>query len=322
MTTGRAAAMPNLDALFAKLTESGMLRRLIQLAREEDLGPDAGLGDITSRVTIDESAMGEASIVAREAGVIAGMRIVPQVLQAFAPNVAADVRAADGYPVAAGHTLGVLRGPLWEILAAERTLLNFVGRLSGIATLTGKFVEAAREGASVGGVKKVPKILDTRKTTPGMRMVEKYAVACGGGTCHRIGLYDAVLIKDNHIAGVSRGELATALTNASAKARALAGGGGVRLAFVEAEVDSLEQLGAILNAGGCNLDIVLLDNMTPDQLREAVRMRDKAGVKIELEASGGVSLATVGFIAATGVDRISAGQLTHSAKCLDVGLDM
>lgn len=345
--------------LFARLSESGLPRRLIQLAREEDLG---SLGDITSLVSIEATAVSRAAIVAREAGVLAGVRVIPMVLQAFAPDVAFEARAADGYAVAKGHVVGVLSGPTRQVLAAERTLLNFLGRLSGIATMTARFVEAAAEGAAQsggGGRGKTPLILDTRKTTPGMRVLEKYAVACGGGACHRIGLFDAVLIKDNHLAGVSIAALPGFLQQASAKARALAlegaraggkgfasaapvaslfmGGSGASaegatggvagaganaaLAFVECEVDSLEQLDAILAAGGCGLDIVLLDNMSPEELRRAVERRDRSGVAIELEASGGVSLETVGAIAATGVDRISAGQLTHSVRCLDVALD-
>jgi len=323
----------DLERQFAELTESGLLRRLIQLARDEDLGgapaPGAGgrggggggggakglSGDITSRICIPEEQEGEARIMAREAGMLAGVRVIPQVLQAFAPDVGFEARAADGHAVEAGRLVGRIAGPLRQILAAERTLLNFLGRLSGVATLTAAFVAAAREGAEAAGVTP-PKVLDTRKTTPGMRVVEKYAVACGGGTCHRMGLHDAVLIKDNHIAHVPPGGLAAFLSDAAARGRA------ARAAFIEAEVDSLDQLGVILKAGGCNLDIVLLDNMAPDSLREAVRMRGASGVKVQLEASGGVSMATIGFIAATGVDRISVGGLTHSARCLDVGLDI
>ncbi|MBC7773619.1 MAG: carboxylating nicotinate-nucleotide diphosphorylase [Pyrinomonadaceae bacterium] len=316
----------DLESLFASLTASGLARRLIQLAREEDLGSEDGLGDITSRVCIEASTEGQATIVARQAGVIAGMRVVPMVLQAFAPTTAFQGRAADGHRADKGQILGILQGPVRELLAAERTLLNFVGRLSGIATLTSKFVETVADASKVAGLKQVPKVLDTRKTTPGMRILEKYAVACGGGTCHRVGLFDAVLIKDNHLAGVSVEELAAFVTAAATRARALAAesrlNSGNALVFVEAEVDSLDQLTAILNAGGCNLDVVLLDNMTLDELREAVRLRDASKMNVELEASGGVSLATVGSIASTGVDRISVGQLTHSAVCLDVALDM
>lgn len=325
-TTTPSPRRIDLESLFAKLTASGLARRLIQLAREEDLGNETGPGDITSRVCINETATGQAVIVARQAGMIAGMRVLPMVLQAFAPTTAFQGRAADGHRAEEGQTLGVLQGPVRELLAAERTLLNFVGRLSGIATLTTRFVEAVADAAKVAGLKHVPKVLDTRKTTPGMRAFEKYAVACGGGTCHRIGLFDAVLIKDNHLAGVPVEELAAFVTAAATRARAIAAESRSKpdgaLAFVEAEVDSLDQLSAILNTGGCNLDVVLLDNMTPEQLREAVKLRNASRVKIELEASGGVSLGTVGFIAATGVDRISVGQLTHSAVCLDVAMDM
>ncbi|MGE3109669.1 MAG: nicotinate-nucleotide diphosphorylase [Phycisphaerales bacterium] len=348
------ARRPDLEAIFARLTESGLVRRLIQLAAEEDLGErwsDGPSADITSRACIAGEAPATAAIVARESGVLAGVRVVPQVLQAMAPDVLFQARAADGHPVSQGQHIGLLAGPARQVLAAERTLLNFLGRLSGVATLTSRFVSEATHAARHAGLPRAPAILDTRKTTPGLRALEKYAVACGGGGCHRIGLYDAVLIKDNHLAGVALADLPAFLTAASAKARAIAlertraltpahpsgdprppvaamflpnpprGGGPSPLAFVEAEVDTLEQFAAIIGAGGCGLDIILLDNFTPDLLRRAVKMRNSGGLPILLEASGGVSLDTVGFVAATGVDRISAGQLTHSARCLDVALD-
>lgn len=315
----------DLESLFARLCDDGVVRRLVQLARDEDLGV---AGDITSRACISESAIAHAAIVAREHAVLSGVRVVPLVLQACAPDVAFQGRAADGHTVASRQTIGFLTGPTRQILAAERTLLNFIGRLAGIASLTARFVAAAHDAAKLAGLARPPKILDTRKTSPGMRALEKYAVACGGGSSHRIGLYDAALFKDNHLAGVPVSELPAFLTAAAAKARALAlqphepGHRAPKpLAFVEAEVDSLDQLAAILAAGGCGLDIILLDNMTPDELRRAVKLRDDSALPIELEASGGISLDTMPFVAATGVDRISAGQLTHSARCIDVALD-
>lgn len=312
---------PSLETLFAHLTRSGHVQRLLQLAYEEDMG---ARGDITSRVCIDEAAVGEGVVVARKTGIVAGVRIMPAVLEMFAPDVFLDVRVPDGRTAEAGTIVAVVRGPLRQILAAERTLLNLLGRMSGIATLTGRFV-AATAGTSA-------RILDTRKTTPGMRAMEKYAVACGGGHSHRFGLFDAVLIKDNHLAGVSLAELAALLRSASARARAMAlepsptgrpeGPGEGALRFVETEVDSLEQLKVILDAGGCGVDSVLLDNMSTEELSRAVKMRDESEVRMILEASGGVSLETVAGIAATGVDDISAGQLTHSAISLDVALDI
>lgn len=317
----------DLESLYAHMTRSGHVQRLLQLAYEEDMG---ARGDITSRVCIADDAVGEGVVVARKAGVISGVRIMPSVLEMFAPTVFLDVRTPDGRRVEGGAIVAVLRGPLRDMLAAERTLLNLLGRLSGIATLTSRFV-AATVGTGA-------KILDTRKTTPGLRALEKYAVGCGGGQSHRFGLFDAVLIKDNHLAGVSLDELAALVTKSAAMARAAAlepvsrggVGGGARhpgpgegaLRFVEVEVDSLAQLRVILDAGGCNVDAVLLDNMSNADLSQAVRMRDASGVKVVLEASGGVTLETVPAIAATGVDFISAGQLTHSAISMDVALDI
>jgi nicotinate-nucleotide pyrophosphorylase (carboxylating) len=317
----RGSPASDLESLYVHLTRSGHVQRLLQLAYEEDMG---ARGDITSQVCIPDATVGEGVIVARQAGVVSGVRLMPAVLEMFAPGVYLDVRAPDGRRVRAGDTVAVVRGPLREVLAAERTLLNFLGRLSGIATLTARFVEAV---AGTGA-----KILDTRKTTPGLRALEKYAVACGGGESHRFGLFDAVLIKDNHLAGVTLQTLARLVTGAAARARAAAadpaprgrqpGPGEGALRFVEVEVDSLEQLKVILDAGGCGVDAVLLDNMAVATLREAVRMRETSGVSVLLEASGGVNLETVGNIATTGVDFISAGQLTHSAVSLDVALDV
>ena len=218
--------------------------------------------------------------------------------------------AADGQTVASGDVLAELSGPVRQMLTAERLLLNLVGRLSGVATLTRQFVDAVR-GTSA-------RIYDTRKTTPGWRRLEKYAVKCGGGCNHRTGLFDAVLIKDNHLAWMqlrpgdavrrAREFLRTTLRD-PAQAEAM---------IIEVEVDTLDQLDDALPAGP---DIVLLDNMSLDQLRAAVARRNAVAPDIELEASGGVNLRTVCGIAETGVDRISVGALTHSAISLDVALD-
>ncbi|MDB5307869.1 MAG: nadC [Gemmataceae bacterium] len=279
--------------------EAEACRRLIDLALAEDLGPT---GDRTSRALIPADHRGRAALVARTTGVVAGLPAAAAVCAGVSDSLTFDAAVCDGSPVERGMVLAVVSGPLRSILSAERTALNFLQRLSGVASLTRKYVDAAA-GFPV-------KILDTRKTTPGWRLLEKYAVRMGGGTNHRLGLYDGILIKDNHLAGL---------------------GGDVRLAVetaraapdndwlpVEVEVDTPEQLEAALAA---RADIVLLDNMTPDRMRAAVVRRDTVAPDTKLEASGGVNLATVREIAATGVDRISVGALTHSAPALDIGLD-
>lgn len=210
----------------------------------------------------------------------------------------------DGDPLCPGTLIARVEGPMRALLGMERTALNFLQRLSGVATLTAAFV------AEVQGTK--AQILDTRKTTPGWRALEKYAVRCGGGRNHRIGLYDAVLIKDNHLAWLEA--TGDPIGRAIASSRANAPPGTV----VEVEVDALDQLDRALS---CGPDLILVDNLGPDDLIEAVRRRDERAPTIGLEASGGITLATVGPLAGTGVDRISVGALTHSAPALDVGLD-
>jgi nicotinate-nucleotide pyrophosphorylase (carboxylating) len=235
-------------------------------------------------------------------------------LLAFHPHLRWSPQIADGQTVVKSTCLGTLEGPARALLAAERLLLNLLGRLSGIATLTRQYVDA------IAGTK--ARIYDTRKTTPGWRRLEKYAVRCGGGWNHRRGLDEAVLIKDNHLAfGVQAGNNAGQFTPAEAVVRArqfVAQHAGDSAMVIEVEVDTLEQLDAVLPA---RPDIVLLDNMRPDQLRAAVERRNACDPAIELEASGGVNLSTVAQIAQTGVDRISVGALTHSAVGLDFGLD-
>ena len=220
----------------------------------------------------------------------------------------------DGRQVAAGTHLATIRGRARTLLAAERPLLNFIGRLSGVATLTAQFV------AAVAGTR--ARIYDTRKTTPGWRRLEKYAVGCGGGRNHRTGLFDAILIKDNHLALGRQAGAKFTVAEAVRRAREFrdAGASGERRTemLIEIEVDSLSQLAEALPAGP---DIVLVDNMSPGELVEAVACRDALAPVVELEASGGVNLSTVRAIAETGVERISAGALTHSAVALDVALD-
>lgn len=278
---------------------------LIAKALHEDLG-ELGV-DVTSVSMLDEALTGEATMVSREAGVLAGGVFVQQVATAVDEAVQVERYVADGDVIEAGQAVLKLIGPMRSLLTIERTALNLCCHLSGIATLTSQFVSACA-GTSA-------KICDTRKTLPGLRGLQKYAVACGGGTTHRIGLYDAMLIKDNHLAGYSLDQLAERITEAAVTAKQL----NPELKFVEVEVDTLEQLERVFIEA---VDLVLLDNMTLDQLRQAVAMRDASGLPIGLEASGGVTLETVSDIAQTGVDRISVGALTHSAKSLDLGLDI
>ncbi len=274
---------------------------LIDLALVEDLG-DAG--DLTSTVTIPNHARGAAGLAARSEGVIAGLPVVALLAGQFQLGSGWEALVDDGDRVAVGTVIARVAGSMRSLLAMERIALNFLQRLSGIATLTARFV------AEVAGTKAV--ILDTRKTTPGWRSLEKYAVRCGGGQNHRRGLHDAVLIKDNHLAWLA--QAGDPIGAAIKAARAYAPDGTV----VEIEVDTLDELDRAL---ACNPDIVLVDNLGPAALVEAVRRRDAANPRVLLEASGGVTLATVGALARTGVDRISVGALTHSAPALDIGLD-
>ena len=282
--------------------EAAACRRLVDLAQAEDLG---AFGDRTSRALIPKEQLGRAAFVARTGGVVAGLPAAAMVclhrLEAGATLVF-TARLEDGTTVERGTVIATIAGSLSEILAAERTALNFLQRLSGIATLTRRYVEAAAGFPA--------KILDTRKTTPGWRLLEKYAVRMGGGTNHRLGLHDGILIKDNHLAGLG-GDVQLAVTMARSAP-------GNEHLPVEVEVDTLEQLEEALAS---KADIVLLDNMPLEMLRVAVQRRDAIALETKLEASGGVSLATVRAIAATGVDRISIGALTHSAPALDIGLD-
>ena len=273
---------------------------VIEDAVTRALGEDLGrAGDITSAATIPPETKATGTIEARKPGVIAGLACAAEAFRRLDPALTFRAHVRDGEAVKEGAAIADVDGAAHAILGAERVALDFLGHLSGIATLTAAYV------AKVKGTK--AKIADTRKTTPGLRALEKYAVRCGGGVNHRFGLDDAVLIKDNHIA--IAGGVAPALT----RARAAVG----HLVKVEIEVDSLDQLAEVLKAGGA--DAVLLDNMDLGTLKRAVEM--VAG-KLVTEASGGVTLDTVAAIAATGVDVISVGALTHSAPNLDIGLDL
>jgi nicotinate-nucleotide pyrophosphorylase (carboxylating) len=281
--------------------EEAAFDRLARWALEEDLG---AAGDLTSQAVIPPDLDGKAVLVARAPGVLAGLPAALGVFALVDPGLTFAPHKQDGSAVRPNDRLLTVAGRMRSILAGERAALNFLQRLSGVATLTKRYVEA------VAGLP--CQVLDTRKTTPGWRLLEKYAVRCGGGTNHRMGLSDGVLIKDNHLAALGTGPGVVGEAVRLARARY-----GTRVPL-EIEVDDLAQLDGALTAGP---DIVLLDNMTPDQLREAVRRRNSAGPNTLLEASGGVTLATIRATAESGVDRVSVGALTHSATALDIALD-
>ncbi len=273
-----------------------VIQDAVKRALDEDLGR---AGDVTSSATLPEGIAAKAKLVARKAGTIAGLPCAARAFRTLAPNIKFEAKARDGDSVKANTVLALIEGPAIAILSGERVALNFLGHLSGIATLTAAYA------AKIAHTK--AKITDTRKTTPGLRALEKYAVRCGGGVNHRFGLDDAVLIKDNHIA------VAGGVGLALDAARAAVG----HLVKVEIEVDTLDQLKEVLANG--KADVVLLDNMKPETLREAVAL---CKGRIVTEASGGVTLETVAAIAECGVDVISSGALTHSAPSLDVALDI
>lgn len=273
------------------------VRRAVQLALAEDVGS----GDVTTLATVPETAQFSVAMRAREPLVVAGLALAEAAFRELSNELSIEFVAHDSQRVPEGETLLRISGPARAILTAERVALNFVQRLSGIATLTAQFVDAI-EGTSA-------QILDTRKTTPGWRRFEKYAVTCGGGTNHRFGLFDLILIKDNHLAAL-REASPNAVAAAVRQARAI-----YPQIKVEVEADTLDQVNQAVEAGA---DFVLLDNMTLVQLRLAVQ---KCKGRTKTEASGGVTLASIRGIAETGVDFISVGAITHSARAVDVGLD-
>ncbi len=281
---------------------SPAVHALIDLALAEDLG-DAG--DLTSAYFVAEDQRATAVLVAREPCVVAGIEVAFAVFEKVDARCGIEVSAADGYELEAGDRVMRITGPTRALLTAERTALNFLQRLSGVATLTREFV---RRIGSHGHAR----LLDTRKTTPGFRELEKAAVLAGGGSNHRIGLYDAVMVKDNHL--MAENSLA-AIRGSIAALHADHPEIGVEL-----ETDTIDQVRGFLGLEG--VTIILLDNMSLDQLREAVALRDAAGSTIRLEASGGVDLDTIGDIASTGVDFISVGALTHSARAIDLAMDL
>jgi nicotinate-nucleotide pyrophosphorylase (carboxylating) len=273
------------------------IRRAVVAALAEDIGS----GDVTTLATVPENASVSGTMVAREKLVLAGMAFAEAAFAELSPSVHTERLVQDGQ--SAGMTRKLLRisGSTQAILTAERVALNFVQRLSGVATLTAKFVEAVRGTHA--------QILDTRKTTPGWRRFEKYAVTCGGGHNHRFGLFDMVLIKDNHLAAL-RDDKPNAIIAAVQRARAK-----FPKFRIEVEADTLEQVEQAVAAGA---DIILLDNMSPALLRQSVELVAR---RAQTEASGGITLETVRSIAETGVDLISVGALTHSASAVDIGLD-
>ena len=328
-------------------------RRLARMARDEDLGP----GDVTTALMSDA---GEAAfhLVAKQACVVAGCAVAQTVLDVYGDDLRIDwcdgvtdgvridlpqqpIESPPQRTASRPHTLAVVRGPVTTVLSAERVLLNFLQRLCGVATLTRAYVDAVAGTAA--------RIMDTRKTTPGWRALEKYAVRCGGGTNHRSGLYDAVMIKDNHLAphaanriaaavfemlnratvmpqrdttdGVAVANVETRSTPPADPTRCADPAPSVRPAFIEVEVDTPEQFAQMLDVVG--VDIILLDNFSVAQLAGAVKLRTTRGLtdRVKLEASGGVNLDTVAAIARTGVDRISVGAITHSAAAVDLSLE-
>jgi nicotinate-nucleotide pyrophosphorylase (carboxylating) len=282
----------------ANVLESGpLVRSHVAAALAEDLGER---GDLTARYFLPEGRSATARVVARVPGVFCGSVIAGEVCRQVDEDLRWTAEIEDGQSFSAGATLARIRGPVRSLVCAERTLLNYLQRLCGIATLTRRHVDA------ISGTR--ARILDTRKTTPGWRLLEKYAVRCGGGHNHRLGLYDAVMVKDNH--------LACGLTGAGLQAAILRLKSDFPDVWVELEADTLEQVRGFLELEG--VDRILLDNMPPPELAEAVAL---SGGRVPLEASGGVTLDSLPAIAATGVDFISVGALTHSATALDIGLD-
>ena len=299
----------NNDGLVIRPTmvERRNLWRLLEMARDEDLGS----GDLTGALLAGD-VRAEARFVPRQNMVTSGVEMLEPIAAAYSGDIRTEVLIRDGIRAEKAQTLAIWTGSARAILAAERVALNFLQRLSGVATLTRQYVDAiAGTGAA---------IYDTRKTIPGWRDLAKYAVRCGGGRNHRKGLFDAVLIKDNHLAIMARAE---GMDPIRATARELErlrphlGG----YSFIMMEVETLDQLAEALKL---DVDIIMLDNMRPEQMRQAVVMRREAGKerRIEFEASGGITLATVREVATTGVERISVGAITHSAESVDIGLDI
>ena len=286
------------------------IRDLILLARQEDLGGD----DVTSRLLVGEDETGVGTLVQKEVGIVCGLPIVEMICRVYDERLRVEPIPGFHVDVIEGRfsdsrrsPLLRLRGPMRSLLSAERVILNFLQHMSGVATMTHRFVKRT-EGTPA-------RIYDTRKTLPGFRLLDKYAVTRGGGFNHRIGLYDGLLVKDNHIASVPVRQLAEHLGRIIARSRAEA-----PERFIEVEVDTFEQLKEVIKVDG--IDVILLDNMDCPTMELAVQLRNTSGRKVALEASGGVNMDTVRSVALTGVDRIAVGAITHSAPALDIGLDV
>lgn len=294
---------------------------LIKMAVREDMGGEPQGGganrghDLTVEISIPADSRSTGRIIAKKEGVIAGTFLLQTVLREYAADMTISLTAHDGAHVKAGEEIAVITGPTRALLSAERILLNFLGRLSGVATQTARYVKAAAQANAS------THICDTRKTTPGFRALEKYAVACGGGVNHRIGLYDGAMLKDNHLAalraqlghGQTLAQLTTYVKNAMPTG-----------ATLWLEVDTLDQLREALPGG--KADVILLDNMTPAEVAEAIKIRNAHSGGPDrrypaLEASGGITIDNIAQYAATGVERISIGALTHSAPALDVSME-
>jgi nicotinate-nucleotide pyrophosphorylase (carboxylating) len=287
------------------------LSHLVRLAIREDLDRSA---DLTTLALVPQGIQGSAVILPRVAGLAAGVDLIEAILQELDSNITWTQHVGDGERFVPKQPIATLTGETRDLLTCERTILNFLGRLCGISTLTNRYV------SKIEGTK--ARVYDTRKTTPGWRRLEKYAVRCGGGRNHRLGLFDGILIKDNHLAcrASNDGKLLDPGT-AVQIAKSFVANGAYRFEhppMIEIEIDRLDQLESALEALP---DIVLLDNMNCDLLKACVSLRNRMAPSVELEASGGVNLETIGNIALTGVDRISVGALTHSAINLDLGLD-
>jgi nicotinate-nucleotide pyrophosphorylase (carboxylating) len=288
------------------------LKDLIQMAKREDLGP-AG-DDVTSRLLVREGAVSVGTLYQKEIGVACGLPVVEMICRAYDERLRVELIPGFHMEIIEGRysdqrqtPLLRIRGPVRSLLSAERVILNFLQRMSGVATLTQRFVRR------VAGT--TARIYDTRKTIPGFRLLDKYAVRAGGGENHRVGLYDGLLVKDNHLASVPVKELVAYLQPIVNQSRGEDAG-----RAVEIEVDTLEQFREVLKVDG--VDVILLDNMDCPRMETAVELRNKSGRGVALEASGGVTLETARTIALTGVDRIAVGALTHSATALDIGLDV
>jgi nicotinate-nucleotide pyrophosphorylase (carboxylating) len=268
--------------------------KIIDSALEEDLGP----GDITTEALVDLSVKGEARLIAKEEIILAGIEVFSRVFSRLDPEIVVETKYRDGEAVSNGEDIGIVKGSMRGILSGERTALNFLQRLSGIATLTRKYVERT-DSSKV-------RVIDTRKTTPGLRILEKYAVRRGGGFNHRFGLFDGILIKDNHIA----------VAGSIAKALARIKGRVPHTLRIEVEVEDIKGVEEAIGAGA---DAILLDNMPLKEMREAVSI---AGGRVLVEASGGITLESIEEVSKTGIDLISVGAITHSARSVDISLEV